>query len=461
MDSTSEHVQLNTNTIIPNDILNKINISNNSPSKSDSENENSISNSDITIHSDSSNSETSDSLISSSTSTEHEEETINFMGDIIGHRYIVLNKIGGGAFSSVWLSYNIKDDHFYILKIQFSDDYDDGIFEGKVLVRAKHTNIIKIHERFILSDDRVCLVLEVLGESLCSLLDHKYDKGLPLNVVKKITKQLLEAVQYIHEDRKIVHTDIKVENILLQTASPRFEQMKKDFLNTELLNKIKEIQQIKYTGLPKNRNRREKLIKKKKHEHYATYKNLVCTTLQDNNYTSINNMNITHDNCDIKLADMGTCLELDDLFSNELQTEYYRAPEIILGNQFNEKIDIWSVGCVIFELLTGNLLFDPKKSKHFSRCKNHLLDIIEIFGHFDKNYIKKCKNKSKFYNHNNELTNCPEIDFTNLSDYLIEYEIDKDISIKTTEFLKHVFAYDINDRHSAKQLLELDWLQNI
>ena len=237
--------------------------------------------------------------------------------------------------------------------------------------------------------------------------------------------------------------------------------MKKDFLNTTLLDKIKEIQQIKYTGLPKNRNRREKLIKKKKYEHYAQYKKLVCDTLQDNNYASVNNMNITENNCDIKLADMGTCLELDDLFSNELQTEYYRAPEIILGRKFNEKIDIWSVGCVIFELLTGNLLFDPKKSKHFSRCKNHLLDIIEIFGHFDKNYIKKCKYKSKFYDHNNEITNCPEIDFTNLSDYLIEYDIDKETSIKTAEFLKHVFTYDINDRYSAKQLLELDWLQNI
>ena len=53
---------------------------------------------------------------------------------------------------------------------------------------------------------------------------------------------------------------------------------------------------------------------------------------------------------------MGTCLELDDLFSDELQTEYYRAPEIILGKKYNEKIDIWSIGCVIVELITGNLL---------------------------------------------------------------------------------------------------------
>lgn len=425
-------------------------------------NDNSSCKSDETINSESSESysdeESIDTTVTSSSSSEHEEETVDFMGDIIGHRYIVLNKIGGGAFSSVWLSYNFKDNQFYILKIQFSEDYDDGIFEGKVLVRAKHKNIIKIHERFILSNNRVCLVLEVLGESLCSLLDHKYDKGLPIDVVKKITKQLLQAVQYIHEDRKIVHTDIKVENILLQTKSPRIENMKKDFMETDLLKEIKRIEEIKFSGLPKNRSRREKLIKKKKHEEYDKFKKLVCDKLKDNKYNSINNMEITVDNCDIKLADMGTCLELDDLFSDELQTEYYRSPEIILGYKFNEKIDIWSVGCVIFELLTGNLLFDPKKSKHFSRCKNHLLDIVEIFGHFDKNYVKKCKHKSKFFNHKNEISNCPEIDYTNLSEYLGEYEIEDDICTKTSEFMKHLFNYNINERYSASQLLELDWM---
>lgn len=423
-----------------------------------SENSNNISE---TTPSNSNNDSTSDSIISTSSSSSHEEETINFMGNIIGNRYIVLNKIGGGAFSSVWLAYNVTNNTFYILKIQFSDDYEDGIFEGQVLVRAKHSNIIKIHERLILSNNRVCLVLEVLGESLCSLLDHKYDKGLPINIVKKITKQLLEAIKYIHEERRIVHTDIKVENILLQTKSPRIEKMKQDFLNTSLLQSFKEIQDIKYSGLPKNRNRKEKLIKKKKLEHYVQYKELVCKTLQNNIYSSIKDMTISLDNCDIKLADMGTCLELDDLFSNELQTEYYRSPEIILGHKFNEKIDIWSLGCVIFELMTGNLLFDPKKSKHFTRCSNHILDIIEIFGPFNEKYIKKCKNKSKFFDNNNKFINCPEIKFTTLCDYLIEQEINNQISSDTSEFLSHLFKYDIKERGSANQLLASKWLEHI
>ncbi|KAK5869603.1 hypothetical protein PBY51_024307 [Eleginops maclovinus] len=40
-----------------------------------------------------------------------------------------------------------------------------------------------------------------------------------------------------------------------------------------------------------------------------------------------------------------------------LQTQYYRSPEILLGNDFNGAIDVWSLGCTAAEMLTGNILF--------------------------------------------------------------------------------------------------------
>ena len=402
----------------------------------------------------------SDVTVSSSSSSNHEEENTNFMGDILNSRYLILNKIGGGAFSSVWLSFDLKKEEFFIIKIQFSEDYDDGIFEGKVLSKSKHPNIIKLHEKFIISDNRVCLVLEVLGESLCSLLDHKYDKGLPTNVVKKICKQLLSATNYLHKERNIVHTDIKVENILLQKHSPRIEQMKKDFLDSNLLTRFKEISTLKFANLPSNRNRRNKVIKKKKEQFLNTYKTYVCETLSNNKYTISDSIEISLDDCDIKLADMGTCLELDDLFSDELQTEYYRAPEIILGKKYNEKIDIWSIGCVIVELITGNLLFDPTKSKHFSRCKNHLLDIIELCGDFDSKYLQKCKYRNKFFDKQNNFINVPKLEYTSIYDHLIENNKDTNESKSISDFLINFFKYNINERCSANQALHHIWLEN-
>lgn len=47
----------------------------------------------------------------------------------------------------------------------------------------------------------------------------------------------------------------------------------------------------------------------------------------------------------------------DDL-QHYVQTRSYRAPEIILGCPYTEKIDIWSLGCIIAELFTGQVLFE-------------------------------------------------------------------------------------------------------
>lgn len=38
-------------------------------------------------------------------------------------------------------------------------------------------------------------------------------------------------------------------------------------------------------------------------------------------------------------------------------SRYYRAPEVILGSPYDEKIDMWSVGCVLAELYHGKPLF--------------------------------------------------------------------------------------------------------
>ena len=68
----------------------------------------------------------------------------------------------------------------------------------------------------------MCLALEVLGECLCSLLDNKNNNGLPISLVKRISKQLLTGVQYLHEERKIIHTDLKPENIMLNDENKLF-----------------------------------------------------------------------------------------------------------------------------------------------------------------------------------------------------------------------------------------------
>ena len=50
----------------------------------------------------------------------------------------------------------------------------------------------------------------------------------------------------------------------------------------------------------------------------------------------------------------------------------------------NAEVDIWSLGCLTFELLTGDLLFDPKEAEKWTRDDDHLALIIELLGAQDK-----------------------------------------------------------------------------
>ena len=61
--------------------------------------------------------------------------------------------------------------------------------------------------------------------------------------------------------------------------------------------------------------------------------------------------------CEVKVIDLGSSCFISDHLSSYVQSRSYRAPEVILGLTYDQKIDIWSFGCILAELLTGSVLF--------------------------------------------------------------------------------------------------------
>ena len=79
-------------------------------------------------------------------------------------------------------------------------------------------------------------------------------------------------------------------------------------------------------------------------------------------------------NCDLKICDFGLARHLADvddqrgMMTEYVATRWYRAPEIMLTfKQYTTSIDVWSVGCILAELLSGRPLFPGKD------CKRHCL----------------------------------------------------------------------------------------
>jgi serine/threonine protein kinase len=90
---------------------------------------------------------------------------------------------------------------------------------------------------------------------------------------------------------------------------------------------------------------------------------------------------------DVKIIDFGSIRHKKESACNSIIiARPYRAPEIILGLGWNEKVDIWALGCIIFELYTKQLMFDPRNEIE------HLLSIQVRLGlKFSKDMAKKAK----------------------------------------------------------------------
>jgi len=70
----------------------------------------------------------------------------------------------------------------------------------------------------------------------------------------------------------------------------------------------------------------------------------------------------------IKIIDFGSsCFEKEKVYTY-IQSRYYRAPEVILGISYTTAIDMWSVGCIIYELFTGFPLFAGENENQQLQC---------------------------------------------------------------------------------------------
>lgn len=116
----------------------------------------------------------------------------------------------------------------------------------------------------------------------------------------------------------------------------------------------------------------------------------------------------------VKLCDFGSASYLPDCeITPYLVSRFYRAPEIstylrliaavwprphrswfccaVLGLKYGEPIDMWSVGCVLFELYTGKILFQGGDN-------NEMLYLIqEVKGRFPNKLLKKAKFANMHY----------------------------------------------------------------
>lgn len=93
----------------------------------------------------------------------------------------------------------------------------------------------------------------------------------------------------------------------------------------------------------------------------------------------------------IKLIDFGSSCYLTDRQSSYIQSRSYRAPEVILGLPYDGKIDVWSLGCVVAEMFTGEVTFQNDS------IVSMLSRIEAICGPFPRHMIAQGRQSSRFF----------------------------------------------------------------
>ena len=93
----------------------------------------------------------------------------------------------------------------------------------------------------------------------------------------------------------------------------------------------------------------------------------------------------------IKIIDFGSgCFEKDKIYTY-IQSRFYRAPEIVLGIPYTPAIDMWSFGCILYELVMGYPLFPGEDEK------DHLAMIMEVKGIPPRSVLARATRRKVFF----------------------------------------------------------------
>eukprot|EP01025_Chloroclados_australasicus_P015951 TRINITY_DN1778_c0_g1_i3.p1 TRINITY_DN1778_c0_g1~~TRINITY_DN1778_c0_g1_i3.p1 ORF type:complete len:480 (+),score=45.25 TRINITY_DN1778_c0_g1_i3:147-1586(+) len=174
----------------------------------------------------------------------------------------------------------------------------------------------------------------------------------------------------------------------------------------------------------------------------------------------------TFEDFDVKLIDFGNFSQAGWFQPNYIpQTPNYRSPEAILGYPEAPEMDMWSLGCVMFELLTGETLFDVQECKQLVANLDHLHQMQQLLGPCPKKVSIGGHHSRLYFTPNGQLhgTIKDHNSMTGLLRHLITVKYaflfkNHQELLAFFDFLSGCLCYDPAKRITAEEALEHPWL---
>ncbi|BAD73772.1 putative dual-specificity tyrosine-(Y)-phosphorylation regulated kinase TbPK4 [Oryza sativa Japonica Group] len=163
----------------------------------------------------------------------------------------------------------------------------------------------------------------------------------------------------------------------------------------------------------------------------------------------------SYSRCEIKVIDLGSSCFLTDNLCLYVQSRSYRAPEVILGLPYDQRIDIWSLGCILAELYTGEVLF-PNEPVPIM-----LAQMIGIIGPIDMEMLALGEETQKYFTDDYDLFTKNEE--TDQFEYLIPEKSSLQHHLQCpdsefVDFLSYLLQINPRRRPTASEALQHQWL---
>jgi serine/threonine protein kinase len=208
-----------------------------------------------------------------------------------------------------------------------------------------------------------------------------------------------------------------------------------------------------YNDFDKNKKKNVKRKIKKKCNNLLI--DFIKESLDLTSEASIPDFILDEENIKCKLIDLGNSEVLGINNEDEIMIRSYRPPENIMNNFYNEKADIWTIGCIVYELLTGDYLFDIDRDLcDNDKDKQHLHQMYEILGKIPKDMALECEYTDELFDNQGRILNLKKCDYTSLEEiFKNDFNYTEKNAKETSEFLKHILDYNIKTRYSATKAL--------
>ncbi|KAE8352419.1 kinase-like domain-containing protein [Aspergillus coremiiformis] len=350
------------------------------------------------------------------------------IGEVFNHQYQVVGKLGFGSSATVWLCRDLLNHRYITLKIYTASttvSREIKIYNHLRTIQSNHAGqsclrpLIEIFRIQSPEGDGVhtCLVHPPLGISLGQLTSLLPDRVMSSIMVRTTVRYILAALDFLHTEARVIHTDLQPNNILLgikdDSILSKFEQAE---VEAPVPRKILKDRTI-YLSRP----------------------------FPISNGTPVL--------CDLGEARLGT-----DQQHGDIMPDLYRAPEVILDMSWDCKVDIWNVGLVIWDLFEHCHLFRARNPERKLDDGYHLATIQAVLGCPPRVFLDRSERSEQFWDQNGKWKGAAPIPDDTLEG--LEGRLEGDEKVDFLRFLRRMLCWLPEERATAKELLFDPWVMH-